>query len=43
MLGLNDGSYRAFDQNVFDTFSKGYEHIVQTVKRSSDWASISAR
>ncbi|MDQ6666123.1 MAG: SGNH/GDSL hydrolase family protein, partial [Acidobacteriota bacterium] len=33
MLGMNDGGYRAFDAKLFDTFSTGYEHIVDTVKR----------
>jgi lysophospholipase L1-like esterase len=32
MLGMNDGSYRAFDQNIFNTYSTGYEKIVQSVK-----------
>ncbi|MEP6757264.1 MAG: SGNH/GDSL hydrolase family protein [Chthonomonadales bacterium] len=32
MLGMNDGSYRAFDQGIFDTYAKGYEHIVQSLK-----------
>jgi lysophospholipase L1-like esterase len=32
MLGMNDASYRAFDTAVFDTYSKGYEHIVDTLK-----------
>src|SRR5436190_18614884 len=32
MLGMNDGSYRAFDQGIFDKFSSGYEHIIETVK-----------
>src|SRR2546426_7668377 len=27
MLGMNDGSYRAFDEPIFDTFAKGYQHI----------------
>jgi lysophospholipase L1-like esterase len=34
MLGMNDGSYRAFDQGIFDQFSTGYEHIVDTVKKA---------
>lgn len=34
MLGMNDGRYRAFDQETFDTYSKGYEHIVESVKRT---------
>jgi lysophospholipase L1-like esterase len=33
MLGMNDGRYRAFDQPIFDEFSAGYKHIVDTVKR----------
>jgi lysophospholipase L1-like esterase len=33
MLGMNDGRYRAFDQQLFDEFSTGYKHIVDTVKR----------
>jgi lysophospholipase L1-like esterase len=33
MLGMNDGRYRAFDQQIFDEFSTGYKHIVETVKR----------
>ena len=33
MLGMNDGRYRAFDQAIFDEFTTGYKHIVDTVKR----------
>src|SRR5580700_187374 len=33
MLGMNDGRYRAFDQPIFDEFSTGFKHIVDTVKR----------
>src|SRR5581483_9383739 len=32
MLGMNDGSYRAFDQGIFDTYAGGYQHIVQQLK-----------
>lgn len=32
MLGMNDGGYRPFDQALFDTYSKGYEHILDMVK-----------
>ncbi len=32
MLGMNDGGYRAFDQKIFDTFSSGYEHILDSLK-----------
>ncbi len=31
-LGMNDGSYRAFDQGIFDTYIKGYRHILDTLK-----------
>ncbi len=27
-LGMNDGSYRAFDQGIFDTYVRGYRHIL---------------
>src|SRR5579862_5488533 len=30
-LGMNDGSYRAFDQGIFDTYVKGYRHILDTL------------
>jgi len=32
MLGMNDGSYRAFDEKIFDTYTSGYRHIVKSVK-----------
>jgi lysophospholipase L1-like esterase len=32
MLGMNDGSYRAFDPAIFKTYSTGYQHIVDSVK-----------
>jgi lysophospholipase L1-like esterase len=32
MLGMNDGSYRAFDQKIFDAYASGYRHIIRTVK-----------
>lgn len=32
MLGMNDGSYKAFDETIFGTFAKGYEHIIETMK-----------
>jgi hypothetical protein len=34
MLGMNDGSYRAFDQKIFDTYAAGYKHIIQSVKEA---------
>ena len=32
MLGMNDGRYRAFDQDTFNTYSAGYEKMVQTLR-----------
>ena len=34
MLGMNDGSYRAFDEAIFDTYAKGYQHIIDSVKET---------
>ncbi len=35
MLGMNDGSYRAFDKKIFDTYEQGYRHIVTTMKEKA--------
>ena len=32
MLGMNDGGYRAFDQERFDRYTTGMEHILQVTK-----------
>jgi lysophospholipase L1-like esterase len=32
MLGMNDGRYRAYDPEIFQQYSSGYESIIQTVK-----------
>lgn len=32
MLGMNDASYKAYDQAVFDIYSNGYEGIVKRLK-----------
>lgn len=32
MLGMNDGGYRALDSGLFDTYQKGYRHILDRVK-----------
>jgi lysophospholipase L1-like esterase len=32
MLGMNDGSYRSFDEKVFDTYANGYRHLVEELK-----------
>jgi len=34
MLGMNDGSYRAFDEEIFSKFKIGYEHIIDSVKQA---------
>src|SRR5881394_2461493 len=34
MLGMNDGSYRTFDEKIFDTYSQGYQHIIDAVKEA---------
>ena len=33
MLGMNDASYQPFKQEIFDTYARGYEHIVEKVKK----------
>jgi lysophospholipase L1-like esterase len=35
MLGMNDGSYRAFDQNIFQTYSNGYKHMVDKIRKDN--------
>lgn len=32
MLGMNDGSYRSFDQGIFNTYSQGYTAIVEKLQ-----------
>src|SRR6266498_1139448 len=34
MLGMNDGSYRAFNPEIFDTYATGYQHIIDSVKEA---------
>jgi lysophospholipase L1-like esterase len=33
MLGMNDASYRPFDQKIFDTYTNGFKHILEVLKR----------
>ncbi|MGE5647361.1 MAG: SGNH/GDSL hydrolase family protein [Acidobacteriota bacterium] len=42
MLGMNDGSYRAFDQALFDTYANGMKHIVQAAKSAAPGIRITA-
>src|SRR5215471_12641488 len=34
MLGMNDGSYNGWDDAVFKTYSTGYEHIIDTLRKA---------
>jgi lysophospholipase L1-like esterase len=34
MLGMNDGSYQAFDDRIFENYAKGYRHIIEAMKRA---------
>ncbi|MCL4401945.1 MAG: SGNH/GDSL hydrolase family protein, partial [Acidobacteria bacterium] len=40
MLGMNDGSYRPFDQGIFDQYANGYRGIVQNLKKALPEARI---
>jgi lysophospholipase L1-like esterase len=42
MLGMNDGSYRAFDQGIFDTYAEGMRHIVRAMKGALPGVRITA-
>ena len=35
MLGMNDASYRLFDPMIFENYTKGYRHIVESVKKNA--------
>ena len=34
MLGMNDGAYRAFDQNTQNTYASGMTHILDSLRKS---------
>jgi lysophospholipase L1-like esterase len=42
MLGMNDGRYRAYDPDIFQQYSTGFESIVQTVKSALPGIRITA-
>lgn len=42
MLGMNDGRYRAFDQQIFDIYSSGYKSIVRHLQSKLPGARITA-
>ncbi|MBZ5561178.1 MAG: SGNH/GDSL hydrolase family protein [Acidobacteriia bacterium] len=33
MLGMNDAGYKAFDEGLYKTYTTGYEHIIDSVKK----------
>ncbi len=33
MLGMNDAQYRPFDEQIFATYTNGYEHIIQSLQQ----------
>jgi len=34
MLGMNDGSYRAFNPDIFERYTSGFESIIRSVKQA---------
>ncbi len=42
MLGMNDGSYRPFDQVIFDRYSNGYTELVRKLKERLPGVRITA-
>jgi lysophospholipase L1-like esterase len=42
MLGMNDGRYRAFDEEIFKTYADGYKNIVETLKSTLSGVRITA-
>lgn len=42
MLGMNDGRYRAFNDQIFSTYSNGYRHIVKKLKTDVPGVRITA-
>jgi lysophospholipase L1-like esterase len=42
MLGMNDGGDRVWDEDLFKTYSTGYQHIIDTVKQALPGIRITA-
>ena len=42
MLGMNDGSYRAFNPDIFERYSSGFESIIRSVKQALPYIRITA-
>jgi lysophospholipase L1-like esterase len=34
MLGMNDASYRPFDDAIFEAYTRGYDHLVSSLKQA---------
>jgi len=42
MLGMNDGRYRAYDQDIYDVYTSGYEAMVKRIKAGVPGVHITA-
>jgi lysophospholipase L1-like esterase len=42
MLGMNDGRYKAFDQEIFSSYSNGFTHIIRRIKQALPGVRITA-
>jgi lysophospholipase L1-like esterase len=40
MLGMNDGEYQPFDSGIFEKFTSGYRHILETIKAKAPQARV---
>ena len=40
MLGMNDGEYRPYDENIFNIFANGYRHILDRIKIAAPLARV---
>jgi lysophospholipase L1-like esterase len=40
MLGMNDGEYRPFDASIFEKYTSGYGHILDTIKARAPKARV---
>ena len=40
MLGMNDGRYRPFDEEIYRTFTTGYDHLLRTLRAALPQARI---
>ena len=40
MLGMNDGEYQPFDADIFEQFTSGYRHILDTIKAKAPHARV---